>query len=77
MGISKEELEVKLGHILHGIKDLQKAIIRMKLEEKGFREDGGSNWELLGKDVSSKWMGPKAVEEIREQREKKWWKNLL
>jgi hypothetical protein len=72
MGISKEELEVKLGQILHGIKDLQKAIIRMKLEEKGFRGDRSSNWKRLGKEVSSKWVGPTAVEEIREQRQKRW-----
>jgi hypothetical protein len=72
MGILKEELEVKLGQILHGIKDLQKAIIRLKLEEKGFREDRVSRWELLGKEISSKWVGPTVVDEVREQREKKW-----
>lgn len=70
MEISKEEIDVKLGHILHDIKDVQKAIIRMKLEEKGKREDRLSKWKLLGEKVSSKWVGPTAVEEIRQQREK-------
>jgi hypothetical protein len=69
---SKEELEVKLGHILHDIKDLQRAIIRIKLEDKEDREHTRSKWELLGKEISSKWAGPTAVEEIRGQREKKW-----
>ena len=72
MQISKGELEVKLGHILHDIKDLQKAIIRMKLEEKEGHEHQLSNWELLGEEISSKWVGCTAVEEIRGQREKKW-----
>ena len=72
MDVSKEELELKLGHILHDMKDLQKAIIRMKLEEKEDREHRRSQWEVLGKELSGKWMGPTAVEEIRSQREKKW-----
>lgn len=70
MEISKKEIDVKLGHILHDIKDVQKAIIRMKLEEKGKREDRLSKWKLLREKVSSKWVGPTAVEEIRQQREK-------
>lgn len=70
MEISKEEIDVKLVHILHDIKDVQKAIIRMKLEEKGKREDRLSKWKLLVEKVSSKWVGPTAVEEIRQQREK-------
>lgn len=68
--ITKEELEVKLGHILHDIKDLQRVIIRMKIEKKKDHEQKRSSWELLGKEISSKWAGPTAVEEIREQREK-------
>ena len=71
MEISKGEIDVKLGHILHDIKDLQKAIIRLKLEEKVGREDQLSMWMLLGKEVSSKWTGSTAVEEIRQQRENK------
>ena len=57
MEISKGEFEVKLGHILHDIKDLQKAIIRMKLEKKEGHEHQLSNWELLGEEISSKWVG--------------------
>jgi len=72
MQISKKEIDIKLSHILHDIKDLQKTIIRMKLEEKRVCEDQLSRWEFLGRDVSSKWVGPTAVEEIRTQREKKW-----
>ena len=72
MQISKKEIDEKLNHILQDIKGLQKIIIRMKLEEKGVREDQLSRWELLGREVSSKWVGPTAAEEIRTQREKKW-----
>jgi antitoxin component of MazEF toxin-antitoxin module len=31
-----------------------------------------SDWEKLRKEVSAKWKGPSAVEEIRDQRTKKW-----
>jgi hypothetical protein len=68
----KEAFEEKLDHILHDIKDLQKALIRIRLEERGVRENQLSKWELLGKEISGKWAGPTAVEEIRGQREKKW-----
>lgn len=70
MEISKEYIDVKLSHILHDIKDLQKAIIHMKFQEKGVCEVRLSKWELLGKEISSKWMGTTAVEEIKNQREK-------
>ena len=30
------------------------------------------DWENLSKEVSKKWKGPSAVEEIREQRTKRW-----
>lgn len=68
----KEEVKAKLNHILHDIKDLQKTIIHLKQEEKKVGEERVSNWLLLGKEISSKWEGATAVDEIREQREKRW-----
>ena len=72
METSNEEFQVKLGHILHDIKDLQRAIIHMKLKEEEDHEPRRARWELLGEEISKKWTGPMAVEEIRGQREKKW-----
>lgn len=31
-----------------------------------------SDWKKLRKEISSKWKGPSAVEEIKDQRTKKW-----
>lgn len=68
----KEEVNKKLIHILHDIKDLQKTIIHLKQGEKSDGEERTSKWLLLGKEISSKWKGATAVNEIREQREKRW-----
>ncbi|OGW03337.1 MAG: hypothetical protein A2889_11060 [Nitrospinae bacterium RIFCSPLOWO2_01_FULL_39_10] len=67
----KDEVCSKLNHILHDIKELQKTVIHLKQEEKK-AEERVSNWVSLGKEISSKWAGYDAVEEIREQRDKKW-----
>lgn len=67
----REDIDIKLSHILHDIKELQKTIIHMKFQEKGVCEVRFSKWELLGKEISGKWMGTTVVEEIRNQREKR------
>jgi len=67
----KDEVCSKLNHILHDIKELQKTVIHLKQEEKK-AEERVSNWVRLGKEISSKWTGHNAVEEIREQRDKRW-----
>lgn len=68
----KEEVTVKLSHIFHDIKDLQKTVIIRDVVEKSLKEERSSKWGLLGREVSVKWKGPAAAEEIREQREKTW-----
>ncbi len=68
----REEVNAKISHILHDIKDLQKTIIHLRQEEKKAGEEQVSRWLFLGKEVSRKWEGATAVEEIREQREKRW-----
>ncbi len=68
----REEVNAKLSHILHDIKDLQKAIIHLKQEGKKTGEEHIARWLLFGKEISGKWKGSTAVDEIREQREKRW-----
>jgi len=68
----REKVNAKLSHILHDIKDLQKTIIHVKREEKKPGQERVARWLLLGKEISRKWEGPTAVDEIREQREKRW-----
>ena len=65
-----KEVNIKLSHILHDIKDLQKAIIHLGQEEKKTGEAPVSRWLSLGKEISREWSGMTAVEEIRAQREK-------
>jgi hypothetical protein len=65
-----EEISAKLIHILRDIRDLQKTIIYHRKEKKKVGEERVSKWLLLGKEISSKWEGATAVDEIREQREK-------
>lgn len=68
----KEEVNKKLSHIFHDIKDLQRTVIHLREGQRKAEDAKVSNWLRLGKDVSSKWTGPGAVEEIRDQREKRW-----
>ncbi len=66
----KEEVDIKLNHILHDIKDLQKTIIHFRHKEKRAGEESISRWQLLGKEISRKWEGDISVSEIREQKDK-------
>ena len=68
----KEEVNKKLSHIFHDIKDLQKTVIHLREKRIKTEEAQVSNWLRLGQDVSSKWTGLGAVEEIMNQREKRW-----
>lgn len=68
----KEEVTAKLSHIFHDIKDLQKTVIIREVAEKSLKEERSSKWGLLGREVSDKWKGCVATDEIREQREKTW-----
>ena len=65
-----EEISAKFIHILRDIRELQKTIIYLRQEKKKVGEERVSKWLLLGKEISSKWEGATAVDEIREQREK-------
>jgi cell fate (sporulation/competence/biofilm development) regulator YmcA (YheA/YmcA/DUF963 family) len=68
----REEVNAKLRHILHDIKNLQKTIINLRQGEKKAGKERVSKWLLLGKEISGKWEEATAVDEIREQREKRW-----
>jgi hypothetical protein len=67
-----KSLESRLSALMHEITEMKKQIVL----DKPIKVDGAQNrireWKALGKKVSAKWRGPSAVEEIRQQREKKW-----
>ena len=70
MAILKDELSAKLNHMLYDIKEMQMAIIRQKNKENKVTDIRLSAWQLLMTEMSNKWKGYSAVEEIRRQREK-------
>ena len=67
-----EDVNATLWLILHDIKDLQKTIFHLRQEEKRAGEERIAKWLTLGKEISRKWEGATAVNEIRAQREKGW-----
>ena len=56
-----------------GIKDGEKVsiIVRKQIDLKKTKK-AWENLQKIGKEASKKWKGPSAVEEIRDQRTKKW-----
>lgn len=56
-----------------GIKDGEKVsvIVRKQIDLKKTKK-AWKDLQKAGKEISKKWEGPPAVEEIREQRTKKW-----
>ncbi len=68
----KEKINTKLNYILNEIKDLQKTIVHLNPEKKKIGKKRILRWLVLGERVSSKWKGFIALDEIRDQREKRW-----
>jgi hypothetical protein len=63
------ELEHRLNDLIHEIKEIKKQVLQDKWVGGEETKKRLSRWKMLRNDVSSKWHGPSAVEEIREQRE--------
>jgi hypothetical protein len=64
------KLEHRFNGLIHEIKEIKKQVLWGKLVKTEKSKKKLNRWKTLGDDVSSKWHGPPAVEEIREQREK-------
>ena len=67
-----KSLENRLNDLIHEISEIRKHIILDKVVKVEAAQNRMKGWKTLGKKVSAKWNGPSAVEEIREQRDKKW-----
>ena len=65
-----KELEHRLNDLIHEIKEIKKQILLEKLVEKQTAKSNINRWQELGTQISMKWNGPSAIEEIRLQREK-------
>lgn len=65
------EIEVlcqKVDRLAEEIKDLQHVVRQLKPPEENATEDAWQTLLALSEEVSAKWHGPDAVEEIRVQR---------
>jgi len=67
-----KSLEDRLNNLIHEITEMKKQIILDKSVKVEAAQTRIREWKALGKRVSTKWNGPSAVEEIRQQREKTW-----
>jgi hypothetical protein len=63
-------LDNRLNDLIHEIKEIKKQIILGKIERVGAGKNKINRWKTIGDEVTSKWNGLSAVEEITQQREK-------
>ncbi len=66
------EIDVKINHIMHELIELKKAMIPLKINNKENTEQAWADLMSATEDITSLWEGNSALEEIREQREKRW-----
>jgi S-adenosylmethionine synthetase len=71
MGTAKT-LDDRLDDLVHEIKEIKKELIRERITRAGMVKEKPAAWISLGKKVSARWDKVSAVDEIAEQREKRW-----
>ncbi len=68
--MTRELLEHRLNGLIREIEGIRKKILSDKLQKEENPKERLNRWKILGNNVSLKWQGASAVEEIRLQREK-------
>jgi hypothetical protein len=71
MGTAKT-LDDRLDDLVHEIKEIKKELLREKITRAGMVKEETATWISLGKKVSARWDSVSAVDEIADQREKRW-----
>ncbi len=66
------EIDSKINHIMHEIIELKKAIIPLKIKDKEKTNQAWADLMAATEGITKLWKGKSAVEEIREQRKKRW-----
>ena len=61
-----------IDHAMHGLVKLKKEIILLGVHRKEKSDKAWNELMVLSEKITKLWKGPGVVEEIREQREKKW-----
>lgn len=65
-------MDDRLDDLVHGIKEIKKELLREKISRAGMVKETSESWISLGKKVSARWDTVSAVDEIADQREKRW-----
>lgn len=67
---SATEIDIKLENLTKEITELKKMLITLNIRNKRKTEKAWKRLMQSSKEISKRWQGKNAVEEIREQREK-------
>ena len=69
----QEIIEIKkyLDHITQDVEEARKILLTLENTKKQKSESAWKEWDELSKEVSKLWIGPDAVDEIKNQRDKK------
>lgn len=68
--MTKELLEHQLKGLIHEIEEIKRKMHSDKVEKQQNPKEMLNRWKTLGNNVSLKWRGASAAEEIRLQRDK-------
>ena len=66
------EIKGHLDHVTQELIQIKKLIIRVDAMDKQKTERAWDDLMSISKEISLAWKGETAVEEIRDQREKRW-----
>lgn len=58
----------KMDHLTEEMEGIRQMLLKSKPQDEKQSEEAWSNLMRLSKQISAKWQGPSAVEEIRSQR---------
>ena len=66
------EIEGHLDRVTQELIQIKKLIIGLEVKDKWKTEQAWDDLMSVSKEISRAWKGENAVEEIRDQREKRW-----
>jgi hypothetical protein len=69
---SLEDLKEHVDHLTNEVAQVKKMVLEMELKDRAKVEEAWKDLMLASEEISKRWRGQSAVEEIRQQREKIW-----
>ncbi len=67
-----EDIRAHMDHIMEEVNELKMAIIALNIRNEERTEKAWKDLMLASIEISKRWKGPSAVDEIRNQRDKTW-----